>query len=156
MPETANPPPSMMTPEQVATLLQITTRTLRQLVLDGKFPDADLRIGARIVRWKRETVESAIEALTPDLSDLLINDELGFRIPLLNAPIVAAMWVAAPDQLVPAQWNQHVDLDISRRELLFELRRMRASAPRWYDKCLELTLLDALGRRRHEIFGAPQ
>jgi len=101
-------------------------------------------------------VESAIEALTPDLSDLLINDELGFRIPLLNAPIVAAMWVAAPDQLVPEQWNLHLDIDISRRELLFELRRMRASAPRWYDKCFELTLFETLGRRRRDIFRVSQ
>ncbi len=97
-------------------------------------------------------VEQAVPALVPELADLLFADTPGFQIPLLNAPVIAALLAVAPELLSPDRWNLETDVQISRRELLFELRNLQQHAPRWYDQCFEYTLVDAIGRRRHHIF----
>jgi len=53
-----------MTAEEVCEQLQITPRTLRNLVLTGRFP-AGHHYSARTVRWKRALVESYPEAGPP-------------------------------------------------------------------------------------------
>lgn len=55
--------PLFLTPDDVAKLvLRVDSRTVRRLVSAGKFPPADIRIGSKIIRWKRATVEGWIEA----------------------------------------------------------------------------------------------
>ena len=98
-------------------------------------------------------IADAVAKLTPDLADLLFLDEPPFRVSLINAPVIAALWAAAPDELSPHRWKPYLDIEVTRRELLFEIRQMRTHAPRWYDKCFELTLFDAVGRRRNRVFG---
>jgi hypothetical protein len=97
-------------------------------------------------------VEQAVPALIPELADLLFADTPGFQIPLLNAPVIAALLAVAPELLSPDRWNLETDIQISRRELLFELRNLQHHAPRWYHQCFEYTLVDAIARRRHHIF----
>lgn len=55
--------PLFLTPDDVAMLvLRVDPRTVRRLVSAGKFPPADIHVGSKIVRWKRSTVESWIDA----------------------------------------------------------------------------------------------
>jgi hypothetical protein len=116
----------------------------------GKSPSLDGPCVSRLV-------EQAVPALVPELADLLFGDAPGPRTPLMNAlmnaPVIAALLAVAPEVLSPDRWNFEADVRISRRELLFELRNLRQQAPRWYDQCFEYTLVDAIARRRHHIFG---
>ncbi len=49
---------ALLTPAQVAVRLGITVRTLWRYVKQGIFPPADLRVGERLIRWRRTTVDA--------------------------------------------------------------------------------------------------
>jgi predicted DNA-binding transcriptional regulator AlpA len=42
----------------IAAALQLDRRSIRRLILRGKFPPADLRVSATCNRWKLSTVEN--------------------------------------------------------------------------------------------------
>jgi len=46
---------------EIAQLLGVGTRTIWRWVSSGVFPQPDLRVGPRIVKWRRETVLAWIE-----------------------------------------------------------------------------------------------
>jgi predicted DNA-binding transcriptional regulator AlpA len=49
-------PPMLMDAEAIARELSIGIRTLFRWISSGVFPPADVRIGGKIVRWKRDTL----------------------------------------------------------------------------------------------------
>jgi predicted DNA-binding transcriptional regulator AlpA len=58
----ANDPPLLLKPASVAALLQIGLRTLWRWIEDDKFPPPDLRMGPKVVRWRRATVDAWVAA----------------------------------------------------------------------------------------------
>lgn len=56
--------PEMLTAAQVAALLKISTRTLWKWVACGAWPQP-VRFNRKVVRWKRDAVEEAMEAVRP-------------------------------------------------------------------------------------------
>ena len=59
--ERAAPPHGnqLLTREEVAAFLRVDVRTLRRLVLANELP-GPIRIGERIVRWRRKDIERAM------------------------------------------------------------------------------------------------
>jgi excisionase family DNA binding protein len=49
----------LLTPQQVASRLSVSVRTLGRMVKDGKFPEP-IRWNRQFVRWKRTAVDEAI------------------------------------------------------------------------------------------------
>ncbi len=47
---------------EIARMLGINRRTLRRMIVKGEFPPAELRLSTTLLRWKRETVASWIDA----------------------------------------------------------------------------------------------
>jgi predicted DNA-binding transcriptional regulator AlpA len=47
--------------DTVAAELDVSKRTLQQWVAAEKFPPADLRMGAKLVFWRRETVDAWLD-----------------------------------------------------------------------------------------------
>ena len=45
----------------IAAMLSLDKRTLRRLIIRGKFPPADLHISATCLRWRKATVETWLE-----------------------------------------------------------------------------------------------
>jgi predicted DNA-binding transcriptional regulator AlpA len=56
-----SPEVMLLTQKMVAKALSMDVRTLRRLRSRGEFPEPDLRFGANLVYWRRETVQRAIE-----------------------------------------------------------------------------------------------
>jgi excisionase family DNA binding protein len=50
-----------MTMKDVAEYLGVTTRTVRQMVLDGRLKA--YRLGARVIRFRRSEVDAALEPI---------------------------------------------------------------------------------------------
>lgn len=71
MAETSTPPtlPLLLTADDVAAALSMGRRTFDRLVSTGAFPPADVRRGAKLVRWKRETVVAGVEQLAAATRD---------------------------------------------------------------------------------------
>lgn len=137
---------------------RMAERNQARIVLIRDMANRAIQVGKSHYTWPvgpfvSRLVEQAVPALIPELADLLFSDAPGFQIPLVNAPVLAALLAVAPEPLCPDRWNLETDIHIARRELLFELRNLRQHAPRWYDQCFEYTLVDAIARRRHHIFG---
>lgn len=44
--------------EAVAAMLDVRPRTFDRMVSMGQFPTADIKLNAKLVRWKRSTVEA--------------------------------------------------------------------------------------------------
>ncbi len=49
-------------PETVASKLDVSVRTLERWRATGLFPDSDMRMGAKLMWWRRETVLNWIKA----------------------------------------------------------------------------------------------
>ena len=45
----------------IATMLNVTRRTLRRMILSGQFPAAEVRLSKTLLRWRRSTVDKWIE-----------------------------------------------------------------------------------------------
>ena len=60
-PSTAIPDTDLLTVKQVAALLQISVRTMRRNIAEGKMPDPTY-VGARAPRWGRAQIMAWIEA----------------------------------------------------------------------------------------------
>jgi predicted DNA-binding transcriptional regulator AlpA len=60
----AAPPATLLKPATVAKRLEIGQRTLWRWVSTGEFPPPDFRRGAKIVRWRADTVATWIDANT--------------------------------------------------------------------------------------------
>lgn len=60
----AEPPALLLDLAEVCRLLCLSERTVYRLISTGEFPAADVRIGGKIRRWRRETVERWIEEHT--------------------------------------------------------------------------------------------
>jgi hypothetical protein len=149
---------------QLGVLASETTRTHRmeqrngaRVVLIRDMANRAEQVGKSHYTWPVGPYVSRlvefVPVLVPEFADLVFEDARGFQVPLMNAPVIAALLAVAPDVLSPDRWNQETDVPISRRELLFELRNLRQHAPRWYDQCFEYTLVDGIARRRQHIFG---
>lgn len=54
----------LVRPVAVARMLDVGVRTLWRWASDGTFPPPDVRVGTRVVRWRRETVDRWIEENT--------------------------------------------------------------------------------------------
>ena len=54
--------PALLTPDQAASFLQVTTRTLRNLTARGILPVT--RLSGKIVRHRRTDLEKCLEAFT--------------------------------------------------------------------------------------------
>jgi predicted DNA-binding transcriptional regulator AlpA len=54
--------PLLLRRDEVARLINVAGRTFDRLVATNQFPPADVRVGAKIVRWKKETISSWIDA----------------------------------------------------------------------------------------------
>lgn len=51
----------LLTREEVAALLRVHVRTLRRMALEGVIPPP-IRIGERVIRWRRETLTTWLNA----------------------------------------------------------------------------------------------
>src|SRR4051812_33679333 len=56
--------PLLLEPDLVAALLSMSRRSFDRAVAVGDFPPADVRRGAKFVRWKQSTVTEWIEQQT--------------------------------------------------------------------------------------------
>jgi excisionase family DNA binding protein len=59
--------PPLLTPEGFAQLLNVNVRTLRRLALAGDVPPG-MRVGTKLVRWRRDVVERWLESCGQALS----------------------------------------------------------------------------------------
>jgi predicted DNA-binding transcriptional regulator AlpA len=57
-------PPLLLSVKEAAHLVGLSSRSVWRLVSTGQFPPADVRLGSRIVKWRRETVISWINSQT--------------------------------------------------------------------------------------------
>ena len=58
--------PLLLDPALVAALLSMSRRSFDRAVSTGGFPPADVRRGAKFVRWRKETVLGWIEDVSGD------------------------------------------------------------------------------------------
>ena len=58
------PASALMDVADVCRELRLGRRTLWRWISEGRFPGADLSIGPKVRRWRRETVERWIESQT--------------------------------------------------------------------------------------------
>ena len=54
--------PAMLSIEQVAAMLGVTSRFVRKLMATGSFPEADSWLGGSLQRWRVATVEKWIDS----------------------------------------------------------------------------------------------
>lgn len=54
--------PLLLTRIQVASLINVRPRTFDRLVAANQFPTADIVMNAKLIRWRRSTVETWIDA----------------------------------------------------------------------------------------------
>jgi hypothetical protein len=53
-----------LTGAPICGILVVGPRTLRRWVNDGRFPPPDVRVNARVLRWRAATVEKALAGMT--------------------------------------------------------------------------------------------
>jgi phosphopantothenate synthetase len=53
----------LLTRDQVAASLKVTTRTLSALIAQGAYPPPDASLGERLARWHRDTHNAALAKL---------------------------------------------------------------------------------------------
>lgn len=58
---------AFVTKRQIADLLGVTTRTTTRWLAEGRMPPPDVRINARVIRWKVSSVREFLEK-GPDLT----------------------------------------------------------------------------------------
>ena len=63
---TLQEPALLLSVKQVSALIGIAPRTLWRLASSGRFPRPDVKVGARIVKWRRTTVERWINVNSGD------------------------------------------------------------------------------------------
>jgi len=55
-------PEPMLTVDDLAELLRLAPRTVWRMIGTGQLPPPDLRIGKRVVRWRRDGIDNWIAA----------------------------------------------------------------------------------------------
>lgn len=45
----------------VAAIIGVDRRTLRRMIVSGRFPEADVKLSKTLIRWKRSTVDRWID-----------------------------------------------------------------------------------------------
>ena len=58
--------PRMLDRKQVAEYLTVSTATVERLVKDGIIPAPVLRLGTRLLRWDRASIDAALDNLAED------------------------------------------------------------------------------------------
>lgn len=63
----------MMRQHQVADAFNVTTKTLRTMIHEGRFPPPDLRLSKRTILWRQDTLD-AVAAGRWDSTNLRFKD----------------------------------------------------------------------------------
>jgi len=53
-------PPDIMTAEDVARYLRVSTKTIRAAVRTGRLPPPTIRLGERCCRWTKAAIDAAL------------------------------------------------------------------------------------------------